>query len=338
MARTRARRAFTLIELLVVIAIIAILIALLLPAVQQAREAARRTQCKNNLKNIGLALHNYHDVYDRFPCTQNALSSQHPSCTSSWHRSHGWSWRVAILPYLDQAPLFNSVDWNAHSYLGCLGGIPGGSAVADARKTVLPVYQCPSDPSDPIKGNGAYAGSNYPAAVRARGDQSHGDRSNSDGTKDLGIITLGGAKIRDVKDGTSNTIIVGEVFRDKDYYRTASSGASLNGNRCRDWMETTGYCQCNAAVRVDTAISDPANTKQYVKERSINDPQRDEISWPDQTAGGGTGHRPMSSAHEGGVQALFADGAVHFISENVDFIVLANAFSRNGGEANNLEF
>jgi len=104
MARTK-RKAFTLIELLVVIAIIAILIALLLPAVQQAREAARRTQCKNNLKQMGLALHNYHDVYDRFPNASMAADTPQPGC-SGWVLSRGWSWRVAILPYVEQANLY----------------------------------------------------------------------------------------------------------------------------------------------------------------------------------------------------------------------------------------
>src|SRR5690348_6625120 len=104
---SRRRKAFTLIELLVVIAIIAILIALLLPAVQQAREAARRSQCRNNLKQIGLALHNYHDVFNRFPNTIMSWTFAYPGTNGAcpgWIFSRGHSWKVSILPQIDQAP------------------------------------------------------------------------------------------------------------------------------------------------------------------------------------------------------------------------------------------
>ncbi|MCA9085873.1 MAG: DUF1559 domain-containing protein [Planctomycetaceae bacterium] len=103
-ARPRIRRGFTLIELLVVIAIIAILIALLLPAVQQAREAARRTQCKNVLKQFGLAVHNYHDVYNQFP---SAATAGIRSGTNCFHQPSLW---IKLLPYMDQAPLFNQLS------------------------------------------------------------------------------------------------------------------------------------------------------------------------------------------------------------------------------------
>src|SRR6478735_4581053 len=104
---SRKRKGFTLIELLVVIAIIAILIALLLPAVQQAREAARRTGCRNNLKQIGLALHNYHDVFNRFPNMVMA-GTAYTGC-QTWVVSRGWAWRVAILPQIDQAATYNAM-------------------------------------------------------------------------------------------------------------------------------------------------------------------------------------------------------------------------------------
>src|SRR5688500_4365529 len=104
------RRGFTLIELLVVIAIIAVLIALLLPAVQQAREAARRTQCRNNLKQIGLALHNYHDVHNTFPMGYCAGMTYVDGASDT---SPGWSWATYILPQLDQGPLYNQFNWSA---------------------------------------------------------------------------------------------------------------------------------------------------------------------------------------------------------------------------------
>ncbi|MCB1129315.1 MAG: DUF1559 domain-containing protein, partial [Verrucomicrobiae bacterium] len=120
------RRGFTLIELLVVIAIIAILIALLLPAVQQAREAARRTECKNKLKQLGLALHNYHDTFRAFPAAFYRGTTTSP----------GWGWGTMILPYIDQAPLYNQWVMTV-SY--------DNGQNQTARRTKLAAYKCPSD-------------------------------------------------------------------------------------------------------------------------------------------------------------------------------------------------
>ncbi|MDP1796291.1 MAG: DUF1559 domain-containing protein, partial [Planctomycetaceae bacterium] len=125
---SRSRRAFTLIELLVVIAIIAILIALLLPAVQQAREAARRTQCRNHLKQVGLALHNYLDAHTVFPPSYCVV----PGVTSTVGGQ--WSMFARILPYLDQANLQNLVNWNVAS-----------ATHGNVATTRIPTYLCPSD-------------------------------------------------------------------------------------------------------------------------------------------------------------------------------------------------
>jgi len=159
--RPGKRSAFTLIELLVVIAIIAILIALLLPAVQQAREAARRTQCKNNLKQLGLAMHNYHDVYNTFPHNQNRWgggpigADQIPQ----------WSWLVGILPYIDQAPLYNAFSYDVNVADGNGGTITGdrnhnGIGVNQAlAQTGMAAYICPSSPNGSVRRdqtNGGY--------------------------------------------------------------------------------------------------------------------------------------------------------------------------------------
>ena len=139
-SRSNRQRGFTLIELLVVIAIIAILIALLLPAVQQAREAARRSTCKNNLKQIGLAMHNYHETFGMFPpgYVEEILNTNGGHVADN--EGH-WAWNALLLPYLDQAPLFNQLN---------VGTVPvstmlNNATVRGSMQKTLPVFRCPSD-------------------------------------------------------------------------------------------------------------------------------------------------------------------------------------------------
>ena len=132
--RTRRTTGFTLIELLVVIAIIAILIALLLPAVQQAREAARRSTCQNNLKQMGIAMHNYHDVVQVFPPGVIHSLTNDPMGIGT-----GWSWGTFLLPYIDQAPIFNQL--NTQRPID-----PTNATQLSLIRTIIPVYNCPSDP------------------------------------------------------------------------------------------------------------------------------------------------------------------------------------------------
>ena len=132
---------FTLIELLVVIAIIAVLIALLLPAVQQAREAARRSQCKNNLKQIGLALHNYHDTANKFPSGFVTRAWPSPGTGATTELSC-WSWGAMILPYIDQAPMYNTLQVGT---LSLAANLAAGGAQATAATTPLSGFMCPSE-------------------------------------------------------------------------------------------------------------------------------------------------------------------------------------------------
>jgi len=353
---SRRRKGFTLIELLVVIAIIAILIALLLPAVQQAREAARRTGCRNNLKQIGLALHNYHDVYNRFP-NMVMTGAAYPGC-QTWVVSRGWAWRVSILPQIDQAATYNAMDLQNYSQAGgactanaSMAQAAAGSLALAAKSSLIPAYVCPSDSTD----NNLYANekpTNYTAAVRARADGNHSDIASSASvlaTNDLGIICRQGTNMKDIKDGSSNTICVGEVWRGKKFDNLAGANPAtsppgpgvaptpnnLAKQRCRDWSEDTGFCQCNAGVVPNTAMAVTTdNPYQYVQVWRINDPKNDQVNWSDRVDGGNLGGRPMSSDHAGGAQALLGDGSVRFINENVDGIALAHGFSRAGTESN----
>ncbi len=156
--RIRRLRGFTLIELLVVIAIIAILIALLLPAVQQAREAARRTQCKNNLKQIGLALHNYHDTNKALPSGSIVLLN----AAGTQYFGHGWTWHASILPYMDQATMYAAIQGPNDGGLGSESGGTASPKQTLAGATVLSMFWCPSQP-DVTQGvqKGGYSPSNY---------------------------------------------------------------------------------------------------------------------------------------------------------------------------------
>jgi prepilin-type N-terminal cleavage/methylation domain-containing protein len=292
---------FTLIELLVVIAIIAVLIALLLPAVQQAREAARRSQCKNNLKQIGVALHNYHDVHNFFPPAK--IWGNETQC-QSWVRGNSMSWRVMILPYVDQAPLYNQMNFS--EWIQCRVLSP--STIASAKTKVLPAYICPSDPTKAISSANT-AGANY-AAMASAASTYHG--SNQGG------LPYTAARTADFSDGLSNTVMVAEVFRGKSFYNLGGA-SDQTGNRCRYWMEESGWCGADGSA-------------------SPNYPLRDEVDWNDEMTNGQTGRRPASSAHAGGVHALFGDGAVHFVSSNVDLTIWAATCSKAGNEFKTLEF
>jgi len=285
---------FTLIELLVVIAIIAVLIALLLPAVQQAREAARRSQCKNNLKQIGLALHNYQDVHNKLPpgtVLQSADAQYVGDGGNGTQSVESWGWGAFLLPYLEQPALYNQAN---------IGG--GGkleSVVTTVPLTVLPVYRCPSDPAPDIRvGNpqAHWATSNY------KGNCGHRNcifSENTGGTirptlfggsNDYGGMFWMDSKIqfRDIIDGTSNTIIVGEIAWQKGTitYQAAVWAGCLQGEQ--------GNCGDDIIASGRAAINSQSTNLEVL-------------------------HESFSSQHTGGANFIFADGSVHFISENVDY-------------------
>jgi prepilin-type N-terminal cleavage/methylation domain-containing protein len=217
----RARRGFTLIELLVVIAIIAVLVALLLPAVQQAREAARRTQCKNNLKQIGLALHGYHDANGRLPISQGmALNSASQSYLQR-------TWTRSILPFMDQGNIYSKWDWTI--------GFAAGTN-RDLTKTSIPAFKCPSSPVPNIvtvsNGSGADVDSPAGPTFQAGVMEYFGNSVNWDfpnrpaGNTDAEVAQIQGMipyhtegiNFSAVTDGLTNTIMVGETAGGATYY------------------------------------------------------------------------------------------------------------------------
>jgi prepilin-type N-terminal cleavage/methylation domain-containing protein len=294
-AGRRRRTAFTLIELLVVIAIIAILIALLLPAVQQAREAARRTQCKNNLKQIGLALHNYESTFGGLPAAQYlSLISLETAATQ-------WAWGSMILPYMDQAPLFNQLNvqtWQPHD-------VGRNATTRPLLTTQLQAFICPSDPEPGINRNRAYKQiANPPIAqffmAKSNYVCNHGDGDFNGQQSGVCMSPNAIIRFRDVTDGLSNTFFTGERRSLKDPRQSATTGTpDVPAPWAAVWAATENESTDLSNVWAVAGVTD----------------------FKIQTGEGGTGDpypgRAFSSPHVGGVQFLFGDGAVRFISDNI---------------------
>jgi len=318
--------AFTLIELLVVIAIIAILIALLLPAVQQAREAARRTQCKNNLKQIGLALHNYHDVYNVFPPGRVRKTG----IADAWYTGN-IVWSARILAQLEQAPLYNQIDWNqGYGASGTDGN--AGTANTLVRAQIIPGYLCPSDPArggvtwkDPA---GTLVTS--PALTDAYGRMSYVANGGS-GTQDTplsgvqpnGLFSMGSnIGIRDMTDGTSNTLAVSEGVIGHPY--TSATDPAGTPPACASGAVATGLTDQRGhswfwAYRAGVVMFSTGIGPNWQKAYDCN------------LASTGI-FRAARSYHTGGVHAAMGDGSVRFISENINLPTWQYLGSRSDGQ------
>jgi prepilin-type N-terminal cleavage/methylation domain len=302
-------RGFTLIELLVVIAIIAVLIALLLPAVQQAREAARRSQCKNNLKQIGLALHNYHDTYQSLPfgsvffrLNANEQIGTNPGGGAV---NHGhWSWSSMILPYADQAALFQTLEVGKRSPAQA-NNIAGKEGLL---RTPLSLFRCPSDPGAELcdsdrRVNLSAVSSTLNTATseiaRSNYAANNGHRDMGGGVLNSGVFERDHIRrFRDVTDGLSNTIAVGERSSDNLRGLAAVSGQSYQSAAT---LYATGPDQ-TPANGVNAAMG-----LAYIPLNSTN------------TASSSHLYKGFSSMHTGGAHFLFCDGSVHFISENIQW-------------------
>jgi len=329
--RSNSTSGFTLIELLVVIAIIAVLIALLLPAVQQAREAARRSQCKNNLKQFGLAIHNYHDTYTKFPAN------------GYWAR--GQSWIVPLLPYLDQAAAANQLVDGAHvSYMYQASAGFSALNIEVQRKFRMSGVTCPSSalpkvsnhavPSDQTSTYGSTVplqNSEYVAiaghvrdpqtqAVTAPTGGGYGNQASN------GVIYARSAtSMRDITDGSSNTLLIGEnsgvVIDVLGVGPLASIGAPLDlrqgaysGGMWVGPKGISGSWVCN-----QTSLRFPINSQNLT------------------TADTGgfrrnyTHNNPLTSQHTGGVHVLLGDGSVRFLSNSLSETTLQRLAIRNDG-------
>lgn len=290
------RRGFTLIELLVVIAIIAVLIALLLPAVQQAREAARRTQCKNNMKQIALAVHNYHDVHSILP---------------RFGTNGAANWTVASLPFIDQVGLFNQYDhmkkWNEGDNVDLAAKMPG-------------VFTCPSNPDqfETLSGNG-YQTTDYAVLRNATNSSQH-----------TSLFNRGGAsyRFRDVTDGLSNTCMLYEsagratwyVDRQRDPIRGSGLATYQNHNYGRTadpWTSSSnGGWMFGCYVDFDATGTTAVNVG-WSGVAVIN-----VSNW----------YAAPYSFHAGGVQLAMADGSIRFVSENISFEAVSAFTSINGND------
>jgi len=281
----------------VVIAIIAILIALLLPAVQQAREAARRSTCKNNLKQIGLALHNYLEIHSTFP-PGITRANQHPYAGVSGWNTGKVLWSAFILPSMDQGPLYNLIDFSMPD--------PGRNAAnATVRSTVLPAYRCPSDPGGKNTTGSSSGPSNYTGCVgnSPLGSVSGGGSSYKNNGTSV-FFTDSKTKIRDITDGTSNTMMVSELLVGSEYinYGNVSTGGILDdcstaGSTSKQRGQSWFYG--DASIRWAFLTVFPPNT-----EAACRTYQEYANASP-------------ASKHVGGVHILLCDGGVRFVSDNI---------------------
>ncbi|MDB5390761.1 MAG: putative major pilin subunit [Planctomycetaceae bacterium] len=300
----RRRLAFTLIELLVVIAIIAVLIALLLPAVQQAREAARRSQCKNNLKQYGLAIHNYQDIAGQLP----------PGGANGYNNNPGITWQVRVLAQMDQAPLFSQLIMTGASVNSQVlsDGIAAGSHS-------LPYAMCPSD--DSPRNIGGWAQTSYSGCQGSQGNLSVDPSCNQfqvfalkvnpnngdtlDASQVSGVFNRYGARFRfaDITDGMSNTLCVGEILP-----------------RCHDHIG--GFWHGNGMGNAHASTITPINTMTTCDFTSAAVPCHAQNNWNYSWG--------FRSRHVGGAHFVLCDGSVRFLSQNMDH---QNTYQRLGDRA-----
>ncbi len=301
----RAPRAFTLIELLVVIAIIGVLVALLLPAVQAAREAARRSQCSNNLKQVGLGMHNYHSTHDTFP--PGYITATQSSQAESPETGPGWAWGTLLLANLEQSAAYNAANFSLPIT------DPGSSTVRSIR---LATFLCPSSPDlGPITlkdGGGKVlltdlAPGNYVASA------GQFEVIEYPATNNGAFYRNSRVGVRDIQDGTSSTLMVGE--RSRNVANATWVGALPLAQSCTNSSWKVQNCEPNANVMV-LGHTGPSPNQLW-------------IDVPNYKAAGAD---DFWSLHSGGCDFLFCDGSVRFLKETINPRIFSALSTRAGGE------
>lgn len=333
------RAGFTLVELLVVIAIIGILVALLLPAVQAAREAARRTACQNNFKQVGLALHNYYSTHQVFPPGTTASPSPN---------NEGFSWAVQLLEFIEEGTIFDQIDFSDDGFVGTTS--PRNQKLMNG--TVVATFNCPSSElplftsawedgfSIHVGSMVGIAGAIPPNATsiptdKWRWDATAMSAATADRAHAWNGILFAQSKVRiaEITDGTSHVMCVGETSGRTAYDGYAEIPFDCRGMFPHGWWEGADRTQLNGwsgDVRV-------FNTT-YINFRPLGTKV---------CTGGPVGHRraegtnydnqiPIQSAHVGGAYVAFCDGSVHFLSENIDFNLFRWLAIRDSGEVKQL--
>jgi prepilin-type N-terminal cleavage/methylation domain-containing protein/prepilin-type processing-associated H-X9-DG protein len=308
---SRARPAFTLIELLVVIAIIAILIGLLLPAVQKVREAANRAKCSNNLKQWGLAFHNYHDANQKFP-----IGSSNNSAATLVPRTFRRTWTLFVWPYIEQDNLANRIDWNQPFYLppctipGTMNGLCGQR---------LAMYYCPSDNGSDL--------TNHPQYQRTRGNyvvnwgnSRYGQNpepvarapfSHTNGNRSLPRQ----ARMADITDGTSNTLLMSETLMAK---------SSADNDWRGDIHNDDGHFRFHTLLTPNSTAPDVIQNGWF---QATGDPLMPAV------AGARASQVAAArSRHPGGVNVALCDGSIRFVRNTIALNTWMALGTMNGGE------